>query len=178
MTMLAVISEDEFLEAVRTFRRTAFRLETRDSYALGYERADFGQFLAGSPVPPPEIDWWRPWLDRVTRWRQEGKAVCRVRVLADPPTDYQRWMLWSDRWAAEAGEEIRYLSRTRAEALGVPLADWWLLDDERVILMRFTETGEDAGKVLVTKPSDVAPYREWRDRALRNATPAERTAAA
>ena len=49
--MPAAISEDEFLDALRTFRRSAFRLETRgDSYALGYEAADFARFLAGSPV--------------------------------------------------------------------------------------------------------------------------------
>jgi hypothetical protein len=177
--MLAPIAEEKFLELVRTFRSSAFRFEARDSYALGYERVDFGQFLAGSPTPPPQLDWWRPWLDRVTQWRQEGKTVARVRVLADPPTDYQRWMLWSDRWAGEAGEDIRYIPRRKAEQIGLVRGyDWWLLDDLRVIVMRFTEDGEIDRKELTEDPGTVIRFRAWRDLAVRNATPAEQIAAA
>ena len=47
------ITEDEFGGLLRSFERTAFRLETRDSYALGYEREEFERFLAGHPTPPP-----------------------------------------------------------------------------------------------------------------------------
>ncbi len=176
--MAQPISEELFLQMVRTFRRSAFRFEARDSYALGYERADFEQFLAGSPVPPPEIDWWRPWLDRVTRWCQEGKTISRVRVLADPPTDYQRWMLWSDRWVTEAGEDIRYMPRRKAYEIGLPDADWWLLDDEQVIIMAFDDDGNPVQKTLVTEPDLITRYRRWRDLAIRNAIPAEQVAAA
>ena len=177
--MPATISEDEFLNALRTFRRSAFRLETRDSYALGYEAVDFARFLAGSPVPPPELDWWRPWLDRVTRFTREGKMVSRVRILAEPPTDYQRWQLWAAPWHIAAGEDIRYMTRGAAEGIGLPLPhDWWLLDDQRVIVMRFTDDGEIESKSLITDPVPVASYRLWRDVAIRHATPARNVAAA
>jgi hypothetical protein len=176
--MPAIISEDEFLDAVRTFSRTAFRLETRDSYALGYERADFEAFLAGSPVPPSELDWWRPWLDRVTQFGREGKTVSRVRVLAEPPTDYQRWMLWSTPWHEAAGEDIRYLPRRKAYEIGLPDADWWLLDNERAIIMAFDDDGNPVQKTLVTEPDLIARYRKWRDLAVRHATPARQIAAA
>jgi hypothetical protein len=174
----AQLAEDEFLEMVRTFGSSAFRLETRDSYALGYERADFAQFLAGTPTPPPDLDWWRPWLDRVAQWAAEGKIVSRVRVLAEPPTDYQRWMLWADRWCAEVGEVIRYMPQSKAERIGLPLEhDWWLLDHERVVVMRFTDEGGVGSKELVTDPVAVAQYRHWRDVALWNASTAEHAAA-
>lgn len=176
--MSAQITEDLFLEMVRSFRESAFRLETRDSYALGYERTDFEHFLAGSPTPPPELDWWRPWLDRVTRWRQEGKTIGRVRVLADPPTGYQRWMLWADRWAREAGEDIRYIPRGKANEIGLPAVDWWLLDDEQAIIMAFDDDGRPGQKTLVTEPDLIARYRRWRDLAVRHATLAEHIAAA
>jgi hypothetical protein len=168
------ISEAEFLNAVRTFSQSAFRLEVRGSYALDYERRDFEGFLAGSPVPPPEVDWWRPWLDRVARITREGKTISRVRVLAEPPTDYQRWHLWAAPWHASAGEGIRYLSRSTAERIGLPLADdWWLLDDERVIIMTFTAEGEIDSKTLVTDPESVAGYRVLQDIAIRNSALAE-----
>ena len=95
------ISEDEFGEMLRTFRRSAFRLEARDHYALGYEAADFERFLAGNPVPPPQVDWWRPWLDQIAELTQQGKRIGRVRVLAEPPSDYQRWELWAAPWHAQ-----------------------------------------------------------------------------
>lgn len=170
------ISEEEFLTALRTFRKSAFRLETRSSYALGYERADFEAFLVGSPVPPPELDWWRPWLDRMARFTSEGKTASRVRIVDEPPTDYQRWLLWASPWHEAAGEDIRYMTRSAAVRAGLPQRnDWWLLDDKRVILMRFT--GEDAieSKLLITGRR-VAAYRKWRDVAIRSATPATQAA--
>lgn len=173
------ISEEEFDGLLASFERSAFHLETRDSYALGYERADFELFLAGTPRPPSEVDWWRPWLDQIARLTREGKRVSRVRILDQPPTDYQRWLRWADPWHAKAGEDIRYLPRKRARLLSMRLDhDWWLLDDERVIAMWFTEDGEIREKFLLADQEHVAGYRYWRDLAVRNATPAEQIAAA
>ena len=173
------VTQAEFNELLATFEHSAFRLETRDRYALGYERADFHRFLAGTAVPPPEVDWWRPWLERITEMTRQGKRISRVRVLADPPTDYQRWELWAAPWHAQAGEQIGYMPRSRAVELGLPLGtDWWLLDDERLIIMWYTDDDEIAGKSLTTDPGIVAQHREWRDLAVQNAIPAEEIAAA
>jgi hypothetical protein len=77
------------------------------------------------------------------------------------------------------GEQIRYMPRSRAGEIGLPLAhDWWLLDDERLIIMKFTDAGEIAGKSLITDPSIVSTHRVRRDLAVRNATPVEAIAAA
>jgi hypothetical protein len=103
----------------------------------------------------------------------------RVRILAEPPTDYQSWELWAAPWHAQAGEQIGYLTRSQANALGLPTRyDWWLLDEQAVIVMRFDETGRIAGKDLVTDPGIVAEHREWRDLAVRHAVPAEEFTAA
>lgn len=177
--MGTAITEAEFDRLLATFERSAFRLETRDTYALGYERADFEAFLAGSPTPPQELDWWRPWLEQIARLTREGKRIGRVRIVAEPPSNYQRWELWAAKWHARAGEQIGYMPRSKAEQIGLPLVhDWWLLDDERLIIMKFTDPGEIAGKSLITDPGIIAPYRMWRDLAVREATPAEAIAAA
>jgi hypothetical protein len=77
-----------------------------------------------------------------------------------------------------AGERIAYLPRQRAEGIGLPLQnDWWLLDDERVILMWFTEDGEIREKIVISDPDIVARHCEWRDLAVGNAIPAEEIAA-
>lgn len=177
--MNTAVSEDDFSRLLGSFERTAFRLETRDAYALGYERRDFERFLEGTPVPPPDLDWWRPWLDQITRQASEGKQISRVRILAEPPSDYQRWELWAAPWHAAAGEQIGYLPRSRADTLGLPLDhDWWLLDDTRLIIMRFTPDGEIDGKTLTDDRAVTGPYRAWRDTAVRNSTPAAQHRAA
>jgi hypothetical protein len=173
-------TEDEDLlwsdNLLRSFRRSAFRLETRNTYALTYEQADFERFLAGAPVPPPQLDWWRPWLEEITQLTADGKTVGRVRVLAEPPTAYQRWEMWAARWHSRAGERIGYMPRSQADRIGLPLLhDWWLLDDERVIAMWFTSTGEVSDRQLITEPGTVARFCTWRDLAVQNATPAEET---
>jgi hypothetical protein len=80
------MTDEEFLAAVRGFASKAFRFETQPCYAMAYERPVFESWQAGAPIPPPEVDWWAPWLDRVARWTAEGKTIGRVRVLAEPPT--------------------------------------------------------------------------------------------
>jgi len=174
---------DEDLEwsddLLRSFKRSAFRFEMQHTYALTYEQADFDRFLAGEPVPPPELDWWQPWLEEIKRLTTEGKTISRVRVLDEPPTDYQRWEMWAARWHAEAGERIGYVTRSRVRTLPLPLPhDWWLLDDERVIVMRFSDDGSIRERITVTDRTLVARYIEWRDLAVRIATPAEAIAAA
>ena len=174
-----LIAEEEFLAEVRNFRESAFRFEAQEAEPLGDEREEFAQFLAGHPREPMDIDWWRPWLDRVRQFTREGKTISRVRVLADPPTAYQQWLLWAVRAHDSAGEDIRYLARGVAAQIPLPLADdWWLLDNERVILMRPAADGEPGRKVLITDPAQVARYRLWRDAALAYASPADYFAAA
>jgi hypothetical protein len=171
------IDQDEFYRQLFAARRTAFRWEAQPAYALGYERENFARFLAGDPVPPPQIEWWRPWLDRIAHMTSEGKRVSRVRVTDQPPTSYQRWMIWTGRWNIEAGERISYLPRSIAVRISIPTEyDWWLLDDERLIIMRYTSSGEIGSKHLTTDAGMIARHCEWRDLAVLNATTAEAVA--
>ena len=177
--MGTVISEETFAGLLDSFTATAFRLECQDHYALGYEAADFDRFLAGHPLPPPQVGWWAPWLERIAEMTAEGKRIARVRIVTEPATPYQRWEMWAAPWHAAAGEEIAYLPRSRARSLGLPhWQDWWLLDGERLILMGFDHTGQITGKVLITNPSVITTYRTWQDLAVRNAVPVEQIAAA
>lgn len=174
-----ILSEDEFADLLSTYRHTAFRFEAQPSYAIGEERAELDRFLAGSPLRPSEVPWRRAYLDRIAGQAQTGKRRTRVRVFDEPPTDYQRWLIWTTRWYTAAGEDIRYLPRSQAERIGLPLeADWWLLDDRLVIFMRFTSAGEMAGDELITDPDAIAFYRTWRDAAIAHASPAEQIRAA
>jgi hypothetical protein len=167
------MTQEEFYRELYGITRTAFRWEALPAYALGYERENFARFLAGAPVPPPEIDWWRPWLDQIARMTADGKLFSRVRVVDQPASDYQRWMIWTGRWNIEAGERIIYMPRSTARRLALSTEyDWWLLDDARLIVMRYTRSGEIADKQLITDAGLIARHREWRDLAVLNATQA------
>ena len=172
------ITGDEFADLLRTFERTAFRLETRKQYNEPYEQADLKLFLAGTPRLPDEAEWFRPWIEQVARQAAQGKRISRVRVHDKPPTGYQRWERWVGTWNIAAGEDIRYMFRSKARQIGLPLDhDWWLLDDKQVIVMCFNAGGDVASSELLTDPLVVGEYGYWRDLAVRNAT-AEQIAAA
>jgi hypothetical protein len=174
-----VITGDEFMATLRGCRASAFHMETRDSYAVTFEQDAYHSFLRGAPLPPEELDWWRSWLDDVGQLAARGTRIGRVRVVADPPTDYQRWEMWGTPWHTAAGEQILYLPRQRAAASGIPLgSDWWLLDDEYLITNWFTDTGEPDFMTLTSDPALVDQHRKWRDLAVRDAVPVEQLAAA
>ena len=157
------------------FQYSAFRMESRPGYAISYERDIYEQFLAGTPTPtPPEIDWWRPWLDWVRGLAAQGRTLQRVRVVDDPLTDYQQFSVWGGRWNTEAGERISYLRRTEAHRLDVPTsADWWLFDDTSLVRLNFSRDGELVGQDLEADPSVVERYRRWRDTAVASGVAAD-----
>jgi hypothetical protein len=100
----------------------------------------------------------------------------RVRVQEDPPTGYQRFERWLDQWNIPAGETMRYMTRQRAHEVGLlPAAghdDWWLLDSDRLIVMRFAPGGRRVANELVTDPETVLQACKWRDLAVHHATQA------
>ena len=177
--MASLITDAEFAGLFRSFRMSAWRLEA-SCYKLDYEAAEFQRFIAGEPRVPSEISWWRPWFDKVRGWKDLGMEIGRVRVDDVPLTPYQRWQHWAEPWHQEAGEDIKHLPRPRAAELGLPLYDYWLFDDDRVVLMMFSSTGELTGRVLIEHadaPGIVSQHCAWRDLAVRNATLAEAVAA-
>jgi len=152
----------------------AFRIEGKRLYRTSPAEAEALEgFLAGRPRPPSAFPVWLSWLDQVRTWTGQGKTIARVRIIDDPPTDDQRWSLWCARWHRDAGEDIRYLTREAANALGIPRGDWQMFDDNRVVVMAFTASGESAGKTLVTDPTVIRRYQTWRALAARHATMAE-----
>lgn len=167
------LTADDFNHLVRYFRHEAFRLEVQPVYLVEEEQANFAQFLRGEPHPVTDIPFYAEWLNDIRKATSEGRRVSRVRVLEEPPTDYQRWEVWAGiNFNAPAGETLRYLSRSQAVDLGLPLdADWWLFDGQRLAQMRFDPDGRPLGGVIIEDPDVVAQHRAWRDLAVAHSTP-------
>lgn len=166
------LTPDEWAEQLRAFERTALRLELQPEYA---EPGDpVGRFLAGDPQDPDEVPEYRAWAGQVRTLTEAGRRVERVRVHDDQPNAYQRWERWAARQTIEAGERIRYMRRGLAYDVGLlPAAgphDWWLLDDARLVVMRF-DAGRLVDSELVDDPDRVAQACQWWDLAVHHSAP-------
>jgi hypothetical protein len=165
----AYLNAGEFKAMFAAFETEAFRFEAQREYPLGPGQEDFNRFLAGTPTPPTEYGWLRPWLEELGQFGRAGKSISRVRVLDEPMTDYQRWMLWGAPWLERAGEHIMCMTRSAALQAGLPKHDWWLFDDSWVVEMHFVQ-GKVGDLMLVSGTQAVDSYRALRHAALLSAT--------
>lgn len=168
------LTGEDFNSLFRFFRRTAWRLEVQPVYTVTEERESFEEFLAGEPRPWTEFPFFVAWLDQIRDLTAQGRQVARVRVLDEPPSGYQRWEMWGGRYNIAAGEDIRYITRSHAVEIGLPVVDdWWLFDSQRLATMRFSDEGEPLGGEIVSDPEVVAEHRAWWDLAVRESQPSE-----
>lgn len=177
MTAGRDLTDDEFGETLRSFERTAFRLELQPAYAEPSETGLLAAFLRDEPLPPTTHPGFRQWYAQIAAQTRDGKRIARVRVQQDPPTDYQRFERYLDNWNIPAGETMRYLTWQQAHDIGLlPGAgpdDFWLLDDAKLIVMRFDADHRRTQNQLVTDPVSVAKARECRDLAVQHSVRAQ-----
>lgn len=170
--MADLITGEAFGRLFRTFQRSARRLETRDCYRDPEEDEALARFLAGSPEDPGYVASREYWLSGTIRAAVDAdQRFARVRVVPEPLTPYLRFGLFHCRFNVDAGEDIRYLARDRANALDLPGHDFWLFDDERLALLWFTTDDRLLGAQIVTEPAVVRQHARWLDRAEAHATP-------
>lgn len=177
-----LLADEDFIGEVHDFEHAAFRLELQPSYAEPEEDALYAAFLRGeadSPLGVPEL---AEWYARIEEHVAAGARVERVRVQQNPPTDYQRFERWLDRWNLGAGEVMRYMTDSWARECGLlPAAagaDWWLLDSSRLIVMRFDGDGRRTRNEIITDPVMVLQACKWRDLAVHHSIRARSDVAA
>ncbi|MFJ9440337.1 DUF6879 family protein [Kitasatospora sp. NPDC101235] len=150
------------------FEHTAFRLETRRGYAVDIGTERYERFLRGEPL---EFDPTQPWHTNVQRQTAAGKRFERVRLVDDPITIGQRFLLTSGLSNAQAGEDIRNLPRADADRLGLPRFDYWLFDSKTLVRFHFDEADNTLGVEITEDPVAVLAACQARDAAWHFATP-------
>jgi hypothetical protein len=164
-----LLSERELGACFAAFRVSAFRFEIRDQYNSDVGREAFRRFLAGEP---DDYSWHRPWVERLRRDTSEGKAWQRVRIVSVPLSDWSRYALKVAQLSAEGGEDIRYLRRDRAQALGLAPLDCWIFDDSLLVHLHFDEHDHTfLGGEVVDRPEVLRQHLEWRTVAMRHSRP-------
>lgn len=105
----------------------------------------------------------------VRRATAEGRLFSRVRVVSLPLSDYTRFGMWVSGFTREAGDDIRYLTRTQAAAAGLPQYDYWLFDSRRLLRMHFNDDDRFVGAEVVDDSSTIVDHNYWRDSARHHA---------
>lgn len=165
-----MIDFDEFDRMFDSFEHTAWRLETRRRYKSDEETETYRRFAAGQAAGWDLSDSWC-----ASRREQSalGKRFERVRVVDDPPTIGQRYLLDNARRNTAVGEDIRNLGRPEAERLRLPTEDFWLFDSRVIALLHFDDDDRMTGVELVTEPLAVLRACQARDAAWHHAVPFE-----
>ncbi|MHC5259921.1 DUF6879 family protein [Streptomyces sp. UC4497] len=163
-----MISFEEFDGMFTTFKHSAWRLETRRRYAFDEQQDTYAQFLAKGRV---DWDLDDPWCIERREQSALGKRFERVRILDEPPTVGQRYLLDNARRNTAVGEDIRVITRSRADGLGLLREDFWLFDSRVVALLHHNDDDEMTSVELITNPVDVLRYAQAREAAWHHAIP-------
>lgn len=118
---------------------------------------------------PDDLAWYQNWLSMIREASSQGRRFCRVRVVSVPLTGYSRFGLWISQFTNDAGDDIRYLARDRAEAVGLPNHDYWLFDSRKLARMHFTDDDRFVGAEIVEDAAVIVQHNYWRDVAWRYA---------
>jgi len=144
------ISYEAFDALFTSFRREALHLEMRDAYGTEAELPHLRKWLAGEP---DDTGWLEPWFALVRAGTAAGKVFRRARIVSEPVSDYQKWVLQDSHRYVEAGEDIRWVPRSRVSAVALPGNDFWLFDDEVVVFLIFAANGLVVDRRRTTDPS-------------------------
>lgn len=169
-----LIDLDAFGRLFETFEHSAWRLESRGGYASDRDDLDFAEFRKTGTVT---YDLDSEWCTNMLRQTGAGKRVGRVRIVDDPPTEGQLFLLAYAECNAATGEDIRNLRRTEAERLNLPDADFWVFDSRMVALLNFDQADVLLNVEVITEPAEVNRYMQAFDAAMHHATPYLRFAA-
>jgi Family of unknown function (DUF6879) len=173
-TRITSVTSPAFDELFRSFKHTAYRLETLQAYDVSYEIEPYRAFLAGRPRPQDASK--NAWTAMLAASAAAGKIVQRVHLLHEPLTDYLRYELeWSYPPNIEAGEDIRILPASQVPAgdlsrLGV-IGDYWLFDSSDLWVMSYNPDGAFRYIEQVSDPGRIVARAYWRDAALHYAIP-------
>ncbi|MEU5597297.1 DUF6879 family protein [Streptomyces sp. NPDC020298] len=154
----------------RDFRHTAWRLETRHGYASDRKSPGWSRFLAGEDITGAPDNAWR---ENVRVQTAQGKRFERVRLVDEPLTQGQEFLMASAPNNVAAGEDIRNLSRRRAKELRLPDWDFWLFDSKVLARFAFDDDDTTLGVYVTEDPVEVLAACQARDAAWHHAVRTE-----
>jgi len=142
-----------FAELLANTTASVIRFEMRDAY--DHTVKGFAEWLATGDTSAYD---WSDFPDMIRAAVSRGVRIRRVRVVSEPVSDYIRWEHACTDVNIQAGEDIRWLPRTKAADLMLPGADCWVFD-HRVIRWNF-QRGDNTNPRVYTFSSDPRTIRD------------------
>jgi len=142
-----------FAELLAATQASVIRFEMRDSY--DETEQGFAEWKATGDIGAYD---WGDHLDVIRAAAARGVTIRRVRVVSEPLSDYLRWEHACTAVNIEAGEDIRWLPRTKAADLMLPGADCFVFD-HRVVRWNF-QRGDGTNPRHYTFSSDPRTIRD------------------
>lgn len=157
------ISSDELDSHFTSFKREALHLEMRDTYGTAVELPHLRKWLNGEP---DDTEWLQEWFDTVRAGAGAGNVFRRARIVSEPVSEYQQWVLKDTHLYVEAGEDIRWTPRRLVSTIALPGNDFWLFDRELVVFIIFAGNGLVIDYLSTTDPEAIglclsAFYAVW-----------------
>lgn len=131
---------------------SAVHLEIRDTYTP--EDPVYRDWKSGVVYDP--VERLRDWYDLMVNTVARGVRVRRARIVSEPITEFIRHEFeTTPALNLPAGEEVRWLPRSRASDLALPGNDFWLFDEKLVRFGLFAGDGTYLGEQLSRDPAVV-----------------------
>ncbi|MFD4788426.1 DUF6879 family protein [Streptomyces sp. NPDC058459] len=163
-----ILDPETFARLFENFQHSAWHLEMRRGYAVDRAGHTYAQFVRGEA---PTWDTNSPWARTISAKTRDGAVVGRVRIVDNPPTEGQRYLLAHAEHNADLGEDVRNMWREDAERVNLPDEDFWIFDSHIVAVCIFDDDDHLTGAELVTEPARVNQYNRLRDIAVHYAIP-------
>jgi hypothetical protein len=146
------ITYDQLDPLFSSFQREALHLEMRDAYGTAVELPHLRKWLDGEP---DDTDWLQDWFATVRAGTAAGKSFRRARIVSEPVSEYQRWVLKDTHLYVEAGEDIRWVPRRLVSTIPLPGNDFWLFDREYLVFLIFAGNGLVVDYLATTDPAAI-----------------------
>jgi hypothetical protein len=104
---------------------------------------------------PDDLQWLRGWCVTLGEHVKAGKSVRRARIVSEPLSDYQRWSYGIAYPMVEAGEDIRWVPRSRVSSVALPGNDFYLFDDRLAVFLLYAGNGLATGKLGSADPANI-----------------------
>jgi hypothetical protein len=132
-------SREELRQLCLGIQESFVHLETRDSYGTETELPHLARWRRGEPDDYAWLEWW---LEMLRGHRAAGRSCRRARVVSEPLSEYQQWVLSSAELFTGAGEDIHYVPRPRLTGTSLPgSGDFYVFDGTLVMFLHYAGTG-------------------------------------
>lgn len=172
---LSIPDFEKWLDERRKTPGDMLRVQTRDSYAVFTDDADFDGYAHGAAGPTSEYR--EPFFQSLRDEAAAGQVWRNLVVVNGDLTLYQAYANeWVYTYSDRAGQVIRILDLAENPAAAVLMrtGDFWVVEHQHVALVRYGDAGSHQGEIAVDDTSATGyiaaaelawqlgtPFAEW-----------------